>query len=283
MARERKPGDPSLDQVEVHFEETGFQGRIGREFDGPQLREFLRRGSRLFSYPGIELIAKGRNRVGILTISCPNGQPEKLVIKEFRVVGLDRLKTFRRASKAYKAWQGALELLTHQVLTPQPVAFLEKRQNGFVKEAIFITRMIPEASEIRGLLRTRREEDLRSLLRDLAEFLRQLHQRCLLHRDLSDGNIMVEERGQQRKFYLLDTNRLKKKKRLSSWSAIKSLIRIGVPPAEQKFFLRSYLGLAHLPFSAWAWYKINKECFNFYLKFKKFLGLRKIVQRLRIQ
>lgn len=273
----------NIDSVDIRFGGNGWEGKISKDFNGPQLRDLLQQGSQIFSQPGIELISRGRNRVGILSISRPDGSHENLVIKEFRVVGIDRLKTLGRPSKAHKAWQGAMNLLAHQISTPFPVAFLEKRRRGFIDKAIFITRMIPDAPEIRGLLRERRGEALRALLKDLAEFLRQVHHKNLLHHDLSDGNILVEEKGEKRKFYLLDTNRLQKKKKLSSWKAIKSLIRVGVPPEEQKFFLQSYLGLSRLPFHRWVWYKVNKECFNLFLRVKNFLRLRNIVQRLRLQ
>lgn len=267
----------------VFFQHGSLRGAISQDYDFPSLRRMLQQGSTVLDQPEVELIAAGRNRIGVVSLKRDDDQELKLVVKEFRLVGIDRLKTFFLPSKARRAWQGAKHLIDSRIPTPSPVAFIEVRKGRLVKQAFFITKKVAEAVEIRGLLRERHGEELKLLLKELADFLRLLHQKKILHRDLSDGNILVKENEGQREFYLLDTNRLRKKRRLSTLVAVKSLIRVGVPAAYQKFFLQCYFGQPHPPFFWWGWYKIAKETFNVYLRIKNFLGLRKLVQRLRLQ
>ncbi|MCD6191975.1 MAG: hypothetical protein J7L26_00700 [Candidatus Aminicenantes bacterium] len=259
------------------------QGEIDLKYDHPALRRLLAQGDRLLEQPGVKLIFSGRNRIGVITFPRADGQTVELVIKEFRIVGIDRFKTIFRASKAKRAWDGARHLIAAQIPTPPPVAYLEVKKGFGVEKAWFITERVKEAEEIRELLRLKRGEELKSLLKDLAAFLRGLHRQRIHHRDLSDGNILVEEKRGVRAFYLLDTNRLRKKRKLSSLAAVKSLIRVGVPPSYQRYFLECYFHQSPPPYLWWCWYKIAKVTFNFYLRFKKFIGLRKVAQRLRIQ
>lgn len=260
-----------------------FRGEISSSYDQPALRQLLFQEAQLFDQPGMKLLYSGRNRVGVISFKQTDGREVELVIKEFRLIGIDRLKTLWRASKAKRAWEGARHLVAAHIPTPPPVAYLEVKKGLLVKKAWFITERVREVVEIRELLRKMQGEELKSLLKDLADFLRSLHGQKILHRDLSDGNILVREKTGTRTFYLLDTNRLKKKKKLSSLARVKSLIRVGVPSGYQRYFLQCYFNQSPPPFIWWSWYKLAKGTFNFYLRFKNFLKLRKVVQRLRLQ
>jgi serine/threonine protein kinase len=168
--------------------------------------------------------------------------------------------------------------------TASPAAFLEKRKHGLVERSYFFAARIDDAEEIRGLFRSLPGTELEPLLSKLAAFLSRCHDCGILHRDLSDGNVLVKKDDSGRTlFYLLDTNRIRVREKLQGFNRSKNLIRLGVPAAFQKYFLRRYFGEKPLRNAHWFWYKMNKAVFSGYVGLKKKLRLRQIARFLRIQ
>jgi serine/threonine protein kinase len=118
----------------------------------------------------------------------------------------------------------------------------------------------------------------------LSGYLSLCHERGILHRDLSDGNILVkEDKSGEFRFYLIDTNRIRIKGRISSLKRIKSLIRLGVPPEHQRYFMEQYSGEDRVKGFLWFWYRFNKMVYSNNIKLKKKLRLRQLARKLKIQ
>ena len=64
---------------------------------------------------------------------------------------------------------------------------------------------------------------------------------------------------------------------------IKNLIRLGIPPDSQHFFLEQYLSPKQLKKHRWFWYKTNKMVYSWYIEFKKKLRLKQLARKLKIQ
>jgi len=259
-----------------------FKGRILSDYDEPTLVEALEDCDALLEEARI--LEESRNRVGVCTLPTKDGGTIELVIKEFRTRGVNKWKSLFLPSKAQKAWKGSLALLGRGFLTPPPVAYLERRTSSFLKQSYFIAEYVPNIEEVRGLFRTLPHEELTPLLRDLARILAQCSGSGILHRDLSDGNVLMERKsGGQFRFFLLDTNRIRSRKHVGTFRGIKSLIRLGIPPDLQRFFLAEYLFHSPVKRVFWFWYRLNKSCFTGYIRLKEFLRLKKLAQRLKIQ
>ncbi len=82
---------------------------------------------------------------------------------------------------------------------------------------------------------------------------------------------------------MIDTNRIRVKKRISIWQRIKNLIRLGIPAQAQPMFLSQYLESPEIHRHLWWWYRLNKIVFSGYIELKKKLRLRQLVRKLRIQ
>ncbi len=220
----------------------------------------------------------------MVRISRGDKESEEIVVKEFRTRGINKVKSIVLHSKAYKAWRGSNQLKDCGIQTPVPVAFLEKKHSLFLEQSFFLSGMVRGIEEIRHLFPSLSEDELRLFLKELARFLLYSHQQGILHRDLSDGNILVrkDEHGKYI-FYLIDTNRIRKKKRIRCLSRVKNLIRLGIPPASQREFLMQYLGKERLNNLFWFWYKLNKNSYSGYIGLKKKLRLKKIAEKLKIQ
>jgi hypothetical protein len=261
-----------------------YRGEVGAEYDDPLFVDAIAHPEELWTRPEARLLIDKRNRVGTVQIVLSSGLKRDIVVKEFSGRGVTRLKSLVQPSKAARAWRGALALRERGLGTALPAGYLEKRRRGLVERSFFFAARIDGAEEIRGLFRSLPASNLEQLLSALAGFLSQCHDRGILHRDLSDGNILVKKDDTGRPvFYLLDTNRIRIRKKLGGFRRSKNLIRLGVPPAFQRYFLKRYFGENPLRKWHWSWYRINKVVFAGYMGFKKKLRLRQIARFLRIQ
>jgi len=261
-----------------------YRGEVAAGFDDPVFIGFLARPEEVWALPETEVLFEGRNRVGALRVVLSSGTSRDLVVKEFIPRGLVRLKSLVQPSKAARAWRGALALEARGLGTASPAAYLEKREHGRVARSYFYAVRVDGAAEVRGLFRNLPAAELEPLLAGLAAFLKRCHDGGILHRDLSDGNILVrkDERGGHL-FYLLDTNRIRIRSRLGGFRRSKNLIRLGIPPAHQRHFLGRYFEPGPLGKAPWLWYRLNKTAFAAYIGAKKKLRLRRLARFLRIQ
>lgn len=263
-----------------------FKVRIAEAYDTPEIRALLADPNALLESTGAEVLLAGRNRVAAAKIPLGGGQMKDVVVKEFRLRGIDALKSAVLPSKAAKAWRGAEFLRDAGFETPAPIACLEKRKNGFVERSYFIAERVAGGREIRELFQGLPDGLLSALLFALAGTLFGLHEKGILHRDLSDGNILVRTVSEELRFVFLDTNRVRKRTRLSSAARANNLIRLGIPPAFQDEFLHAYAYAAKSfppSRSFLRRYTRNKRTFSGWIKFKKALRLKKIARKLRIQ
>jgi hypothetical protein len=261
-----------------------YRGMIEAGFDDPALLEVISRPEELWARPDAEILNDKRNRVGILRLPLSSGRTADIVVKEFSSSGVNKLKSLFLPSKAARAWRGAMAVKKSGLDTAAPIAYLERRKRGFVERCFFLAERIEGAGEIRPLLRSLPPGEMESLLSSLGRYLSLCHERGILHRDLSDGNVLVKKDSAGRvNFYLLDTNRVRLRRKIGRFLRLKNLIRLGVPASFQRFFLEAYFQPRPLEKKDWLWYKMNKSIFTGYIALKKKLRLRQIACRLRIQ
>jgi serine/threonine protein kinase len=261
-----------------------YRGEVDAAYDDPLFVDAISNPEELWTRPDAELLLDTRNRIGTIRIFLSSGLKQEIVVKEFCTHGIIRLKSLFQPSKAARAWRGAMALKERGLGTATPAGYLEKRRRGLVERSFFFAARIEGAEEIRGLFRSLPAADLEPILSGLAAFLSQCHDRGILHRDLSDGNVLVKKDDSGRTlFYLLDTDRIHIHKMPGGFRRSKNLIRLGVPPALQRHFLRAYFGEKPLLKSHWFWYRMNKVVYAGYVNLKKKLRLRQIARFLRIQ
>jgi len=261
-----------------------FKGQIQASYNHPLFLQAISDCHRLLSEQETELLLDRRNRVGVVTLPQQEGKNVDVVIKEFHSVGVNKLKSLFLRGKAFKAWRGGVALVERGIETPSPVAYLEKRKRLFLDQSFFLAERVSGVEEIRFLFRKLPPSELRELLVPLSQHLSCCHKKGILHRDLSDGNILVKkDKSGEFRFYLIDTNRIRIKRRIGLMKAVKNLIRLGVPFEFQRFFLQHYLGTTRVKRFLWFWYRINKLIYSHYVEVKKKLRLRQLAQKLKIQ
>ena len=261
-------------------------GRVQASYNHPLFVQAISDCSRLLSDQDTEILLDTRNRVGVVALPQQDESKVDIVIKEFRSRGVNLLKSLFLRGKAFKSWRGAVALVEREIETPSPVAYLEKRKGLFLDQSFFLAERVGGIEEIRFLFLKLPPSELRQLLISLSQHLSTCHKRGILHRDLSDGNILVkEDKPGKFMFYLIDTNRIRIriKKRIGLLSGVKNLIRLGVPLDFQRFFLQHYLGTTPVKRFHWFWYRINKTSYTQFVELKKKLRLRQLAQKLKIQ
>ena len=157
-------------------------------------------------------------RNAIWAVEDPRNNTRQLTIKQPvkmypHKAFLDRFKP----SKAKRSWNGAMELLRRGIGTAQPVAYFEKIGDSTLKQNFYICEFVAADAHIGQIFShlTSGETSWRGIAADdifkqLAEFCWRMHQRLVVFRDLSGGNILVSVLpDNQLKFSLIDTARLR--------------------------------------------------------------------------
>jgi len=262
--------------------DPSFRGFIAA-FDEDRILAALKDFPGWLSSPEAEVLHDGRNR--LVAVRLPGGR--EAVVKIFGVRGFHKWKTLLVQSKGLRAWRGAHALMENSFGTPTPIAAFERRSRGLAVESVYIAGRVRGGREIREWFRDRPELDLRDLLAALASVLARMHRAGVVHRDLSDGNIFVFEKGPSRfDFLFLDTNRVRVRRKVGLFARARNLVRLGVPPALRPVFIEEYSISAGPRFRRRRfgfYYRTAKRSFASWLEVKKKLRLRKAARRLGLQ
>ncbi len=249
---------------------SSYKGRLNPAFQHPDFMEKISALDRLLQGTSHHILFSGRNRISVIPFPLGEGKTIDIVVKEYFARGLNKIKPFFLPSKAQKAWRGSFALMERRILTPTPVAYLEKSKFPFIDESCYLTVLAEETEEIRYLFRRLAEEELSLLVGALGRYLARCHETGVLHRDLSDGNILAKKEAQGKyTFFLIDTNRIRVKKKLGILKRIKNLTRLGIPDAFQPLFLEEYSGSGRMKKWAWFWYRFNKRTYTCLISFKR--------------
>ena len=162
-----------------HFRQTDI---IAPQFEA--LRPFLHDLPARFDSSG-RLIYNERNKVRL--IDAPDGTP--LAVKRFKRPNIvQRLDyTFRRPSKARRAFDFGVRLVELGIDTPQPVACIETYEYGLFTQGYFVSLVNndPDARILRE-----HYADHMPLLQAVAAFIATMHERGFLHGDPNLSNFI---------------------------------------------------------------------------------------------
>ena len=151
-------------------------------------------------------IFKDRNEVKIFSESG-----FELNVKAFKLPNfVNRYAyVYLRSSKAARSYQNGLRLLNSGAATPQPVAFVECRSMGKLKESYYVTLHYQHDFTLRDVLNNHVPEKQR-ILKEWVHFTWQhLHRQGIFHLDYSPGNTLIRKEGSQFRFAVVDLNRMK--------------------------------------------------------------------------
>lgn len=151
-------------------------------------------------------IHKARNEIKVVAF-----QNKSLVVKSFRVPNLINkiIYTFFRSSKAKKSYDNSIKI---REFTPQPVGYIEFRQNGLIFDSYFVSENFTYDFTIREPLLDNNYPDRENIFKEFARFTYNLHQNNIFHLDYSPGNILIKKENEKYVFKIVDINRMVFKK-----------------------------------------------------------------------
>jgi len=268
-----------------------YRGFVTASGEGADLAAALKDFPGLLRSPSAETLHDGRNKIIAVRLS----PDREAVVKIFRAHGFHKWKTLVFPSKGLRAWAGAVALGEKGFGTARPIAAFDRRRGGIASESVFIAGRVRDGREIRDFFRESPEPVLRRLIADLAPVLARLHQAGLVHRDLSDGNVLVlatkstvsgaSPSDPDFHFLFLDTNRIRRR-RPGCFGRARNVVRLGVPPAFRPYFLDRYASAVGETFPRKRfgfYYRAAKRSFTFWVGFKKTFRLRTVARKLRLQ
>ena len=143
------------------------------------------------------------NRASCRRVSV-EGQGFYIKIYDFSARGL---RVWLGRSKARTEWENLALFRSLGIPTPDVVACGETRKHGRVQSGALVTAEIPSAVDLRTLA-LRRDERLadaawrRSVLRQVADYVRRLHRAGFIHNDLNWRNILVKLEGAPEVYFI---------------------------------------------------------------------------------
>ena len=156
-----------------------------------------------------------------------------ITVKLNRARGLKRLSYRFLDSKAKRHWNNAISMLRRGINTPQPIAFFERHQDKGIEYNYYITQFLENAFSARDVFTSinkgethYRNIEHNDLLKVIAVFICEMHNKAILHRDLSSGNILLTSDNDGIKPYLIDIGRAKILKKLTPRQRLIDLMRI---------------------------------------------------------
>ncbi|MDR1258860.1 MAG: serine/threonine-protein kinase [Tannerellaceae bacterium] len=169
-----------------------------------------------------ESVYKARNEIKLMHAGGLD-----VAVKSFRIPHIiNRIAyTFFRPSKARRSYFNALKLQEAGVNTPSPVAYMEEKKGGLLSRSFYISSYVGYPGLLREL-NDRSLDQVKDLAEAFAHFTADVHNRGILHRDYSPGNVLYEKKEGQYHFCLVDINRMSFCKRIDERAAALSLRRL---------------------------------------------------------
>ncbi|NLE66433.1 MAG: hypothetical protein GX608_03335 [Lentisphaerae bacterium] len=264
-----------LGLCEVNGRETGLPGALPGLLDS--------------AGPGSSILRDSRNRVWKAT--APWAPGEQVVCKWFRPPSLARRLLSRgKPVKAIRSWNGAMELLRRGIATPRPIAcaWSKAQPSG---ECYYVCESFEGGDSARSAFNAFRGGASSFMAVPAAEFYQQtarflvtMHERGVLFRDLSAGNLLFRVSPERAlEFALIDTARARfLPDRLGCADRLKDLIRI-CHPLDRKgraSLLGEYFALFGRRFAPWMripfiWYDAKHAVKNRLKRFRQRVSSRR--------
>jgi Lipopolysaccharide kinase (Kdo/WaaP) family len=223
------------------------------------------------------VLRDARNR--IWNVKDPRNVCDQVSVKLNRVVGFKRFSYRFRPSKGRRHWNNACEMLRRGVRTPLPVAFYEQSRNAGVLDSWYLCEFVPHAFSAKDVYAALREgaDEFRGLNKRewfncFAQFTCTMHNKQIVHRDLSAGNLLLRQTDDGSiEPHLIDIGRawLGRGTGLSERHKLIDLIRICYKLSwqDRELFIGYYEACCGKPFSR-GW-RIPFHYYDYKQKFKK--------------
>lgn len=187
--------------------------------DYEHLREWVERLPDLFEQEAGELIYRGRNELRRFQEGGLS-----LVVKSFQIPHLLNrvVYGFLRPSKAQRSYDYALLLQKAGFGTPAPVAWLTESKAGLLGHSYYVS-LQSECPHTYAILMDGQHPEQERYLKAIARFTARLHDKGMIHKDYSLGNLLLKDTGTEIHIELIDLNRIRFRKHISAEEGCRNL------------------------------------------------------------
>lgn len=132
-------------------------------------------------------------------------------IKSFKVPNFFNAFVYKyfRKSKAKRSFQYAEKLISFDILTPFPIAYIEEFTFFGLKHSYYVSEHIDYDFDFRDLIHHPHFPDRVNILKQFTAFTFKLHENRVNFLDHSPGNTLIVKKESGYDFYLIDLNRMK--------------------------------------------------------------------------
>ena len=138
-------------------------------------------------------------------------------------------------SKARRSYEYALRM---KGLTPEPIAYREVRVLGVLRESAYVCNLSAGTHTFNELIGNKRFKHREAILQAIGRFTAELHQRGILHRDYSGGNILFNEDGSS--VQVIDLNRIHFSQKLNREQRLRNFERLNINRAALQTMVTAY-------------------------------------------
>jgi len=183
-----------------------------------------------------ETIHSGRNTIKIFDVGN-----EKWVVKSFQLPNVVNRFVYGifRKSKARRSYEYALKLLSQGISTPHPIGYYEQKIFFLFDKSFYVSVMSECNHRFEELIRDANFPDREKILKAVARFTAELHEKGVLHSDYSAGNILFSHTNDDINIELIDLNRLKFGK-ISKVAGCRNFERLNLEPGALKIMAEEY-------------------------------------------
>jgi len=207
-------------------------------------------------------LLKNSPKTAVSMVEISRGSGLRACVKHYRYpTAWGKIKDCFRYSKGKTSWVAANELFRRGISPLKPLAYIEKRRFGLLKESFFITESPPDYLEMdRYLIKSfgnGQSRDLatkrRAFIQEFARCIGRLHRSEIFHGDLKTCNILTRERSGHWDFSFIDLDTVHLGTRVGSRRALKNLVQINCSTpgflgySDRVRFLKWYLQTYPIP------------------------------------
>lgn len=200
--------------------------------DSPLPEDFIKSIPDIFAYQG-HSIHKARNEIKVIEA---NGI--KVNVKKFCIPPIVNRVLYScglRRPKAESSYHNALKMRENGIDTPTPFAYILQKKGGLLNYSYFISAQDDSVKPIGHECKDR------DIIKALAKYTADIHEKGLMHKDYSPGNILYAKDGENYRFSLVDINRFVfQNKPIGKKEACASIMRAFIYDEELELFTGYY-------------------------------------------
>ncbi len=198
----------------------------------PALETFIKTLPEQFPLKG-RTIHKARNEIKVYDI-----EGIKVNLKKFCVSPIINRIFYSygiRTPKAVSSYNNAIKMRERGLDTPKPYAYILQKKCGILNYSYLITAQDDSVKPIGHQCKDR------DIIKALAKYTADMHEKGMMHKDYSPGNILYAKDGENYRFALVDINRFVfQNKPINRKTACTSIMRAFIYDEELELFTANY-------------------------------------------